>query len=75
MRHRRVSFFVKSTVDRKILILVDNCTAQNVSLNLQDTKLVFISANTTYEEVPKRNLTIRLQSYLFNFLKFKTKNI
>lgn len=34
-------------LDRKILLLVDNCTAHNVNLNLKNIKLVFLPANTT----------------------------
>ncbi|KAL4107458.1 hypothetical protein QTP88_017800 [Uroleucon formosanum] len=34
-------------LDRKIVLLVDNCTAHNVNLNLKNIKLVFLPANTT----------------------------
>ncbi|KAL4096621.1 hypothetical protein QTP88_021540 [Uroleucon formosanum] len=34
-------------LDRKIVLLVDNCTAHSVSLNLKNIKLVFLPANTT----------------------------
>jgi len=34
-------------LDRKIVLLIDNCTAHNVSLNLKNIKLVFLPANTT----------------------------
>jgi len=36
-----------SELDRKILLLVDNCNAHNVSLNLKNIKLVYLPANIT----------------------------
>lgn len=33
---------------RNILLLVDNCTAHSVSLNLKNIKLVFLPANITF---------------------------